>query len=349
MGYKRYRIGIAYHSMKIGFYNPYFDSLSGGERYVFSVASHWSHVHDVSIFWNDPDITHQAQKRFHIDLSRVHTAENVFASRNIFRKLRVSRDFDLIFFLSDGSIPTTFARYNILHFQIPFGKISVFPVKLSRFQAIVCNSKFTKKFIDPRLGKRAAVIYPPVPSVGQSGKKNNVILSVGRFHPLKKQDVLIRAISSIPGFTLVLAGGLLPQDEPYFKNLKELASKLPVRLYPNVSYEKLVSLYRESLVYWHAAGYGESKPEQAEHFGITTVEAMSAGCIPVVYNGGGQPEIVTEGKNGFLWKTEAELIADTRKAIEKREMSSDAQERAKKFSESRFNREFDRLLDAILA
>jgi len=44
-----------------------------------------------------------------------------------------------------------------------------------------------------------------------------------------------------------------------------------------------------------------------EHFGITPVEAMAAGCVPIVYRGGGLTETVTKD-SGFTWKTIDELI-----------------------------------------
>ena len=47
-----------------------------------------------------------------------------------------------------------------------------------------------------------------------------------------------------------------------------------------------------------------------EHFGITTVEAMSAKCIPIVINKGGQTEIVTD-ECGFKWNNLDELIKYT--------------------------------------
>jgi glycosyltransferase involved in cell wall biosynthesis len=39
---------------------------------------------------------------------------------------------------------------------------------------------------------------------------------------------------------------------------------------------------------------------------------MAAGCVPVVVNKGGQPEIVEHGKNGFVWNTLDELKAYSR-------------------------------------
>jgi glycosyltransferase involved in cell wall biosynthesis len=48
-----------------------------------------------------------------------------------------------------------------------------------------------------------------------------------------------------------------------------------------------------------------------EHFGLTTVEAMSAGCVPIVINKGGQKEIVEDGISGFVWNTPDQLIEKT--------------------------------------
>ena len=52
----------------------------------------------------------------------------------------------------------------------------------------------------------------------------------------------------------------------------------------NVSFSKLIALMQESKIYFH--------PLPGEPFGISTVEAMSAGLIPVVPNIGGHTEFV---------------------------------------------------------
>jgi GT2 family glycosyltransferase len=61
-------------------------------------------------------------------------------------------------------------------------------------------------------------------------------------------------------------------------------------------------------VYWHATGFSVKQPAAQEHFGITIVEGMASGAVPVVYNSGGPPEIITNGKNGYLFDTLDELI-----------------------------------------
>lgn len=347
--------------MRIGFYSPYLDTIGGGERYLLTLASHWSKRHDVFVFWDNGEILNEAQNRFNIDLSRTKVTRNIFLDTFVFKKLFITRQYDLIFFLSDGSIPSTLARYNILHYQVPFEKVPYSSVKLGRYQAIVCNSQFTRRSIDTRISIRAEVIYPPVASIPVGGiKKEKIILSVGRFsgfHTAKKQHILLEAFvkgikaNRFKGWKLILAGGFLPSDEEYFGKLKCLARSLPVELLPNVSYDNLMDYYRRASLYWHAAGYGETDARYMEHFGITTVEAMSAGAVPLVFAGGGQPEIVEDGKNGFLWSSIDELIDKTDKFITPNrlimEISGNAIIRSQVFSVSAFCNAFDRLLKKI--
>lgn len=345
--------------MKIGLYNPYYDGLGGGERYTLTLASHWSFNHDVSLFWDDPNILELSETRFGLDLSRVRVTPNVFKNGNIFEKLWSSRKYDLIFFLSDGSIPMTLARHNILHFQVPFPSILTDPWKMSRYDAIVCNSQFTKNAIDAEVGLKAMVIYPPVPRVGlpRATKKKKRILSVGRFtnyFQAKKQEVLIDAFKQLikhtaaDGWELVIAGGLMHSDEEYFLKLQQVSEGLPITLLPNITKEQLTKLYQTSVFYWHAAGFGETNPVLLEHFGIATVEAMSAGTIPLVFAAGGQPEIVSDGINGTLWTSVKELVdgtislmTDTTRIAR---MSKAAIVRSETYGTERFTRAFDGLI-----
>jgi glycosyltransferase involved in cell wall biosynthesis len=86
-----------------------------------------------------------------------------------------------------------------------------------------------------------------------------------------------------------------------------------------------------------------------EHFGITTVEAMSAGVVPVVIRKGGQIEIVEEDKSGLFWETEGELIEETKKLVDDskklEQLSIGAVERAQMFSQERFKKEILALIN----
>ncbi len=339
--------------MKIGFYSPYLDALGGGERYCLTLASHWSGSHNVELFWDDASIIDSAKKRLNIDLSKVKITRNIFRDTFVFKKLFITRQYDLIFFLSDGSVPTSLAKHNILHFQMPFASVYASPWKFSRYDAIVCNSSFTKNNLDPALQNKAIVIYPPVAThVSGSNKKEKIILTVGRFHPAKKQDVLIEAFKKMAqGWKLICIGGLLPADRTYFESLQKASDGYPIALVANGSFDTLQSYYKKATIYWHATGCGEQDPQLQEHFGISTVEAMAHGCIPVVYNGGGLVEIITEDKSGFLWNTPAELLEKTEKVLHNPPVAKEIRQlsitRSRDFDEAKFFSAFDELLTRL--
>lgn len=348
--------------MRIGIYNPYFDSYGGGERYMLTAAEHWSQNHEVSVFWDDDTMLAQSEKRFALDLSRVKTVPNVFKNGRLVQKIIISATYDLIFFLSDGSVPSTLAKHNILNFQVPFPHVAMTPWKRNHYQAVICYSAFTKERLDPTIGIPKKIIYPPIDiDKFEIGKKEKILLSVGRFNSLysvKKYDVLISSFKealknpAMKGWKLVLAGGVLNSDKEYFSSLQQMAKGYDIEFYPNCSFEELKKLYSHASIYWHAAGFGETDPQRMEHFGITTIEAMASGCVPIVFNGGGQTEIIGKsGINGFLWKTQKELLDSTMSVIKNEKImkmvTRNAMKRAKDFSKEVFNKAFDALLTSL--
>ena len=351
--------------MKVGVFSPYLNTMGGGERYLLSVAQFFlSRKHQVNLFWPDSSILSQAQDRFGLDLSGVRVVPSDLATMGLIYKFFLSRNYDLLFYLSDGSIPSLFARENILHFQTPFHYTNqqtfVNKVKLRNIKLIVCNSNFTKHYIDRTYGVNAAVIYPPVDVANfKTGKKENVILSVGRFfapsHP-KKQEVLIETFkrlveAGLVNWKLILVGGTTLSSEQSVNELKKMSAGYPIEIITDVDFALLQKNYAQAKIYWHAAGFDENVekfPEKAEHFGMTTVEAMAAGCVPLVFAAGGQKEIVTEGGDGFFWQTTEELchwtkllISDSRKL---NKLSRQAISKAQMFSKERFFEELEKRL-----
>jgi glycosyltransferase involved in cell wall biosynthesis len=150
---------------------------------------------------------------------------------------------------------------------------------------------------------------------------------------------------------LVIAGGLLNADQNS-NRLEELAKKgQNITLEVNPPWDKLKQLYGQATLYWHAAGFGLEEtlePEKFEHFGMSTVEAMSAGAVPLAYDGGGQNEIINPGENGYLWKSKAELVSFTREVLhnetKRLQLAEAAKRRSQEFSEERFEDEWQKLI-----
>lgn len=354
--------------MKIGIYSPYLETLTGGEKYIFTAASCLSKEHTVTVFWDDPEIIHKAAKKFNLDLSHVQIQNNIFNKNTPFlKRIIATLSYDRIFVLSDGSIPIVGAKKLLVHFQFPVEWVNTnsfaFLFKKSRISKIICNSYFTKKFIDKKFSANSHILYPPVEIPQEKIElKKNVILTVGRFSVLsngtdfKKLAVMISAFKEfkkkrLKGWKLAIVTSVRPDQEKQFEEFKKNIKSLNIEIYKNVSYQEIIGLYRSAKIYWHAAGYSEnltSHPERAEHFGISTVEAMSYGAVPVVINAGGQPEIVKNGENGYLWDTTGELIEKTHKlAVDKnllKTVSENAIESSQRFTVERFCDELNHLI-----
>lgn len=357
--------------MKIGIYDPYLDDLGGGEKYVMTIAESLSKKHQVSVFWDKREDLESIKQRFSLKLEKIILTQNIFSPKvNFWKKITESRKYDVIIVVSDGSIPFVLSKKLFLHIQQPLARIAVSSwkdkFKLSRVSGIFYNSLFTKKFNDKILsGIKSLVIYPPVHIPRIDIKKQNIILHVGRFRPrnigeddFKKQLVMIEEFKKmvdrekVNNWQFVIAASVRESDGVKFAVLQKLSVGYPIEFFINKSNDELWQLYGKAKIYLHASGYGEDLekyPELAEHFGISTVEAMGAGAVPVAINAGGQVEIITSGKNGFLWNTLEELENDIELLIKDQklweEMSGQAKIRAKDFSKEQFSEAIDKLIE----
>lgn len=348
---------------KAGIFSPYWDTGGGGEKYSLGVIQVLLNLgYRVEVFWQTQELITEVSRRFKVDIQELFINEPSYriikCPGHLWSKLKIEKEFDLLFFVSDGAVPAMFARKNILHFQVPFrktrGRSPANRLKMRTIQTVVCNSKFTQAVIDQEYGVHSRVIYPSVKAVPELDKKP-YILSVGRFDNLlhsKRHDVLIEAFKKLDsdGWRLVLAGGVL-HGKSEVEKLKTMIHDLPIEIMVNPDFETLQKLYGQASIYWHAAGFGQDlleHPERAEHFGISTVEAMSAKAVPVVFAGGGQVEIIEDNKNGYTWNNIEELVFKTQRLIVgsgiRERMALQSQTRAKAYNEEVFERSFSKLI-----
>ncbi|KKS10937.1 MAG: hypothetical protein A3H88_01045 [Candidatus Blackburnbacteria bacterium RIFCSPLOWO2_02_FULL_44_9] len=335
--------------MKALIYDPYLDTAGGGERYMLTASSILlKSGYNVDVWWKDKKIDDWLDTRLGIDLSKVNFTE----------ELNHGLGYDLVFWLSDGSIPLLLGKKNIVHFQTPFTNVdgrSLFNrLKKTKINAFICNSRFTKQFVDKEYGVNSLVAYPPVNiNLFKSGRKENIILFVGRYSQLqqhKRQDILIESFkkmcgSGLKNWRLVLIGGSEVGGREFVEYLKENSRGYPISILENLPLSGVREFYAKSKIFWSASGFGvdEGKePHQVEHFGMTVVEAQSAKCVPIVVNKGGHKETIREGKNGFLWTDTQQLEQITldliRNERRRKEIAITAEKDSKRFSVNAFEK-----------
>ncbi|MDU7717428.1 glycosyltransferase family 4 protein [Cutibacterium avidum] len=236
---------------------------------------------------------------------------------------------------------------------------------LTTYDTVCANSEFTASHVRTRWGIDPVMLPPACDQLGAGvGDREKAIITVGRIEPYvpgvphKRLDVLVDTFSGMTdlhqdGWALHVVGACSPENEEVLQRLRERAADAPVVFHPNARWSELVDLYRASTVYWHAQGFGsdaKAMPQTQEHFGITTVEAMSAGCIPVVIDTAGPREVVLPVDGAGRWSTPEELQEQTRRIAsmtpqDRRELSARCVDRARVYDPDHFK---ERLADIVL-
>ena len=216
------------------------------------------------------------------------------------------------------------------------------------------NSRFTASWVERLWGRPSDVLYPPVRPSVRPGDKAPLILVLGRFFDpsfghSKKQHELLATFSDLhrsgrlAGWRMAIVGGCDAKNRDYALEVKRAARGLPVEVHVNAPGTVVERLLGEASLYWHGAGLGEDAerhPERFEHFGISVVESMAAGAVPLVFGAAGPGEIVQDGKNGLHWKTLDELAQQTVELatddMRRAELAAAAVERAADFSATTF-------------
>ncbi|HKO62607.1 MAG TPA: glycosyltransferase [Pyrinomonadaceae bacterium] len=239
---------------------------------------------------------------------------------------------------------------------------------IDSYAAVTANSCFTAEWVNKMWGRRAEVIYSTCDSMGPPAAKEKIILNVGRFLRggpgtlYKQQHVLLDVFKQLTavqqaGWQLHFAGSMATDEESKLlvKRLKDAAKGCSVFFHFDATHDALRDLYRRASLYWHATGYGfpaGEQPELQEHFGLTTIEAMSAGAVPVVINSGGQRETVTHAIDGFLWNELSSLADQTIRLINDphlmEQLSRQAMSSSARFSRAAFNNNMDIIIRRLM-
>lgn len=190
---------------------------------------------------------------------------------------------------------------------------------LMRNSTVITNSEFSRRAIVNALGlDNIYILSPPIDietfrnvalmTNGDDDETNDIILVISRIAPHKKIENAIKLAKILKdnnvGKGMKIVGNLYYYFFDYYSELKQMVLDLGLTDYItfeiNASLDKLLSIIRESRVYFH--------PMIGEHFGISVLEAMAAGLIPVVPNEGGLIEFVPQEYQFNTIEQAAEII-----------------------------------------
>ena len=192
-----------------------------------------------------------------------------------------------------------------------------------RSDVVMVNSSWTHGHIRQLWSPRQLfIVYPPcdTSSFNQLPLRRSArplrIVSVGQFRPEKNHQSQLRVLRKLledaeePLVTLVLVGGCRnSDDEQRVADLRCLARELQVaqcvEFKTNLTFSSLMEELGMAAAALHTM--------ENEHFGISLVECMAAGCVLVAHESGGpQQDIVVDWEGqptGFLASTEEQFAS----------------------------------------
>jgi glycosyltransferase involved in cell wall biosynthesis len=217
---------------------------------------------------------------------------------------------------------------------LTYSLISTVADYMFKNSAIFTNSIFMQKIIRKYLGYSASVIYPPVNTtrfryLSQGDKRENLIASISRLRPGKRLDI-IPIIAKLATEGRFVVTGLADEGsqetvQKFSRTIKELGIEKHVQLLVNQSAQALTDLLASAKVFL------QTQPMEA--FGISVVEAMAAGCVPVVSRDGGPWFDILEEKEGvygFSYGSISEAAEKIRMLLENDELRTEVSARARR-------------------
>lgn len=382
---RHYEISTGKRKPSLAIYDHAFHFIGGAQKYGLTLIKALEDDFDITIIANR-DVTHkdfmewygldlkkaaikivrlpyfENRKTSHIDPHRI-----MKGTPNPFHTIsRESGNYDI--FINNGMLemvyPLSLISVLVCHFPERRPQSYFYS---DQYTYTIYNSKYTEKWIRRRWKYTPHKhIYPPVDmEVFKTGsEKEKLILSVARLEEggTKKQKEMATAFITLKknfpdiskGWKLIIAGGSTGEN-PYVQELKEIikeAEENTIELNINISDRDLKDLYKKASIFWHLCGLGQNDPAKVEHFGMTIGEAMQNRLAPIVFDGGGQKEIVEHGISGFRISSLKGLIRYTVKIMEddklKKNLGESAYLKSLQFNRERFEKEVKQFFEKII-
>jgi glycosyltransferase involved in cell wall biosynthesis len=359
--------------MNVGFFCPTLNSIGGGELVALNmIRALEKRNHKVIVYTakkiDQVNIQNFLGERIHFDkevtirpnFSDPYSLQSIYPNllKSFFFKFKCDL---LIDTFSDAIYPWADAVYfqkdaRITRLPKGFKGLLFVPYKTflrngsgisnHREKILMSCSEYAAKKIGASTGRSVNVLYPPLSNFFKTDDftltRNKRVVTVTRISNDKRPETIPQIAQLLPdNLSFVIVGSCrLPSEIAALKRLQEFIHKFgvgkKVELLINVSREKQREVLQSARIYLHPF-------VPFEAFGISVVEAMSAGCVPIVPDIGGLKEIVPSQLRYSSLSEAASLVT---RFIDNWSPSK-AQESARavdKFSQARFCEKFLRLM-----
>lgn len=214
-------------------------------------------------------------------------------------------------------------KFDVIHdhmgnLSIATANMAETPVVMTIHGVIDPNyAKLLSTFRNPRLVTISNSQQKPAPNLNYAGTVYNgldmtnypfssshdgYLLFVGRISMEKGVHFAIQVAEELD-LPLIIAAKLDDVDKPYFDQHIKNHLKGKIKWVGEVNEQQRNRLMSRALCFLHPVTWNEP-------FGLTLIEAMACGCPVVAFDKGSIPEIVIDGKTGYVVKNINAMIDD---------------------------------------
>ena len=200
---------------------------------------------------------------------------------------------------------------------------------------LLANSTYSAREIEKYYDRPSEILFPPVDTkkFALNTEKDDFLISTSRQVNWKRLDLAVGAALET-GEKLVLVGGGAEHE----KLVKLAGGTKNIEFVPLIKdAEELSDLVGRAKAFVFPS---------LEPFGIAPIEALSAGTPVIAFNQGGSLDYIKDGQNGVFF--DSQTVEGVIKGIKKfNKLKLNAEKisaTAKKFDETQFKQEFERLL-----
>ncbi|MBU3935004.1 glycosyltransferase family 4 protein [Patescibacteria group bacterium] len=131
-------------------------------------------------------------------------------------------------------------------------------------------------------------------------KPKNYFLYLGRITKEKGVHLAIKAAKAA-GVNLIIAGRSYPKEGYWHQEIEKYIDGEKIKYIGEANFKQKIELYQNAKALLFPTQYWET-------FGLVMIEAMACGTPVIGWDKGSVPEIVNNGKTGFVIKSVAEMI-----------------------------------------
>lgn len=354
--------------MKIGVIHPSFDVIGGAEQTTLSLLDTLKNTtHKVTLYTTTKNVRIPSEIKIrHVNRNSFPIGWSLLRILDIKKLFNKAKSEDVLF-ISSGSLALGNTKKNVMifchstfesEFKIINKKKNGWSklyhnyvrkqikkqIKLFKKPSImlITNSNYTKQKIKELFNKDSEIIFPPVIiDKNEINKEKSGVITIARYSPEKNLDFNIHVMKKLNAQYKIFGNAKFSSQISYYHHLLNISrDKKKIELFCNSERSLIESSINSSKVYFQSS---------EETFGISVVESIAAGCIPIVPDNSANKETVPI--SDLRYKTDD--LEDASDHV-KRALNGDfdkylieLKEHIKKFSEEEFSKKIIQYIENL--